>query len=190
MKINDTEETITFTDKKGSVEFYLKDGESITISDLPCNTHYQVIEEDSSYKVTATNAEGTIPYGDEAKASFINSKNESDGGGYTPRPKPDPDPEEKPIPDPEIVPKPTPDPDINPNYPKTESETSSENSENNNSYAEESVAESHYVYENNYRIVKTGDEFNINKYIGLICCAGAILIITIVSSMLKKRKKM
>ena len=192
VKINDIEETITFTDKKGSVEFYLKDGESITISDLPCNTHYQVTEEKSSYKVDATNAEGTIPYGDEAKASFINSKNESDGGGYTPRPKPDPDPdpEEKPIPDPEIVPKPTPDPDINPNYPKTESETSSENSENNNSYAEESVAESHYVYENNYRIVKTGDEFNINKYIGLICCAGAILIITIVSSMLKKRKKM
>ena len=99
----------TFSDGTATVSFTLVDGESITFSNLPGNTHY-VVEETNPYghTVNAVNEDSTIPPGSTATAAFTNHKNYSGGGGGG-------DPENPP--DEDIPDEPTPDEDIPPDEP-------------------------------------------------------------------------
>lgn len=76
---NQTKETRTLT---------VPANDSVTISDLPVGTFYDVTETTTGYTVTATNATGSIPVGG-TTAAFHNALT---GGGDVPGPGPGPNP--------------------------------------------------------------------------------------------------
>ena len=66
---------MTFTD--GIATFTLKDGESLTAAGLPADITYTVTEAEADtdgYTTSSTDATGTIPDSDTAKAEFVNDK--------------------------------------------------------------------------------------------------------------------
>lgn len=74
-EVDGTYGNITFG--KGVATVELAHGESVTAIGLPAGITYTVVESDNEgYDVTATGDEGTIPANDEAKAVFINDKDE------------------------------------------------------------------------------------------------------------------
>lgn len=93
---------MTFTN--GVAEFTLHHGESKTATGLPTGVTYTVEETDSDdYTVTATGQTGAITDDSQAKASFINHRDEP-----TPEPTSEPTPEPSPEPTPEVTSEPTP----------------------------------------------------------------------------------
>ena len=96
-----------------TIPFTLADDDSITFTNLPGGTTYDVDETNSyGHSPYPENDTGTIPPGGMATAKFVNHRN-GGGGGDTP------DPDE---PDPEIPDEPTPGEDIPPDEPDTPDE--------------------------------------------------------------------
>ena len=70
---------VAFT--KGEATVSVKAGSSVTISDLPAGTAYEVTELSASgYTVTSQNASGQIPAGETVTAAFLNEKQGSSSG--------------------------------------------------------------------------------------------------------------
>ncbi|MBS6641249.1 MAG: Cna B-type domain-containing protein [Clostridiaceae bacterium] len=108
-----TEKSSAFTSDTLTIPFTLADDDSITFTNLPGGTTYDVDETNSyGHSTYPENDTGTIPPGGMATAKFVNHRS-GGGGGDTP------DPDE---PDPEIPDEPTPGEDIPPDEPDTPDE--------------------------------------------------------------------
>ncbi len=81
----------------GTATFLLRHGQSITISNLPVNTRYEVSEEAGDYSPTVNGGTGTIAAGQTSTASFDNYRSGGGGGGGR-RPTPDTEIDEPPTP--------------------------------------------------------------------------------------------
>ena len=82
----------------GTATFLLRHGQSITISNLPINTRYEVSEEAGDYSPTVNGGTGTIAAGQTSTASFDNYRSGGGGGGGGRRPTPDTEIDEPPTP--------------------------------------------------------------------------------------------
>jgi len=71
--------------KNGKTTFYLSDGESVTIGNIPVGTHYEVTEvTPEGFEVTKTGDTGEIEEDVTANVSFVNKKTVNDkSGGFT-----------------------------------------------------------------------------------------------------------
>ena len=84
--------------ENGTATFLLRHGQSITISNLPVNTRYEVSEEAGDYSPTVSGGSGTIQAGTTSTAAFDNYRSGGGGGGGGRRPTPDTEIDEPPTP--------------------------------------------------------------------------------------------
>gem|GEM_PF-3094287 len=77
-EINGTYGDLEFTE--GKADFTLKANERTTVTNIPAGTKYTVTENETAYKVTSTNATGTVGE-DSITVTFNNATTSSSGGG-------------------------------------------------------------------------------------------------------------